>query len=314
VEEPRRWQVGPGEEGWRLDLFVARAVGGSRRRARALLEAGRVALDGRVADASAKGVPLRAGQAVDVHGGLEVAGAAADLRPIPEPEAALQVLARGPGWLAVAKPAGVPVHPLAPDERGSLLGALVARHPELIGVGEGGLRSGVVHRLDVDTSGVLLFATEQERWQSLRNAFRRHKVEKVYRALVHGRVEGEGELSVHLCVAQHRPARVRVVEPEDPRFGRRSRLTSMRWCSLVSGERASLLEVRPRTGFLHQIRASLAHLGHPVLGDQAYGAPATPGVERHLLHAARVAWSDVAAGCPDPPDFERALAELVEPS
>ena len=90
-----------------------------------------------------------------------------------------------------------------------VLGALSARHPEIHGVGEGGLRSGVVHRLDVDTSGVLLFATEEEVWQRLRRAFQTQRVEKVYRALVCGRLEHEGRAEGGRVMARHRPARVR---------------------------------------------------------------------------------------------------------
>src|SRR5215470_16869036 len=76
-----------------------------------------------------------------------------------------RLLAEGPGWLVADKPAGAPVHPLAAGERGTLLGAVAARHPEIQGIGEGGLRSGVVHRLDVDTSGALLFATDAAQWR-----------------------------------------------------------------------------------------------------------------------------------------------------
>jgi 23S rRNA-/tRNA-specific pseudouridylate synthase len=96
---------------------------------------------------------------------------------------------------------------------------------------------------------------------------------------------------------------VGVVEPG----ANRSRRTALRWHSLELLAGATLVEVAPRTGFLHQIRASLAHLGHPVLGDVAYGAP--EGVaERHLLHAARVDVDDVAAESPDAADFAAALA------
>jgi len=217
------------------------------------------------------------------------------------------VLGEGEGWIALDKPAGVPVHPLAPGERGTLLNALVARHPEVTGIGEGGLRSGVVHRLDVDTSGVLLFALEELRWLDLRDAFRSHRVAKTYRALVHGRLAGEGELVLHLAVVRHRPARVGVVAPGDGR----SRRTELRWRSLELFESATLVEVSPRTGFLHQIRASLAHLGHPLLGDVAYGAP--PGeARRHLLHAAKVAVEEVVAASPDAEDFADALSRARE--
>jgi 23S rRNA pseudouridine1911/1915/1917 synthase len=247
---------------------------------------------------SAKGRLLEPGERVAV----EEPALAAAVVPEPEPGAPLVVLAEGEGWLAVDKPAGVAVHPLAPGERGTLLNALVARHPEVRGIGEGGLRSGVVHRLDVDTSGVLLFATDELRWLDLREAFRRHRVAKTYRALVHGRLAGEGELVLHLSVLRHRPARVGVVEPG----AGKSRRTELRWRTLEEFRDTTLVEVSPRTGFLHQIRASLAHLGHPLLGDAAYGAP-EGFAARHLLHAARVAVDDVAAESPDAADFAEAL-------
>jgi len=293
--------VSEAEAGARLDVFLARVLPASRGQVRALLAARGVSVDGGGVDLGAKGRILAAGQRV----ALSEPTVAAASAPEPEPEAELRVLAAGDGWLALDKPAGMPVHPLAPGERGTLLNALVARHPEVTGVGEGGLRSGVVHRLDVDTSGVLLFATGELRWLDLREAFRSHKVEKRYRALVHGRLAGEGELVLHLAVVRHRPARVGVVPASDGR----SRRTELRWRSLETFETATLVEVAPRTGFLHQIRASLAELGHPLLGDVAYGAP-EGSAPRHLLHAASVAIDDVAAESPDAEDFAAELARL----
>lgn len=302
----QRFPVGPGQAGLRLDVFLALALGISRARARRLLEEGEVRLDGARVGLRTKGAALVEGQTLSVARftprGSE--------RPEPEPEATLQVLAEGPGWLAVAKPAGVPVHPLAPGERGTVLNALVARRPEIVGIGEGGLRSGVVHRLDVDTSGVLLFATEELRFTRLRRAFRRHRVAKTYRAIVHGSLQGEGALSLRLAVTKHRPARVRVVPEGDPEWARRSRPTHLTWNALAPLEGATLVEVHPSTGFLHQIRASLASLGHPVLGDLAYGGERGPWAPRHLLHAAAIATEDVAATCADPADFAAALSAL----
>jgi 23S rRNA pseudouridine1911/1915/1917 synthase len=299
----RSWLVNEVEAGARLDVFLAGALGATRGQVRRLLAAGGVRVDGGAAGLSAKGRLLGRGERVAVEEPTLAAAAA----PEPEPEAALVVLAEGEGWLAVDKPAGVAVHPLAPGERGTLLNALVARHPEVTGIGEGGLRSGVVHRLDVDTSGVLLFATDELRWLDLREAFRRHRVAKTYRALVHGRLEGAGALVLHLSVLRHRPARVGVVEPG----AGRSRRTELSWRSLEVFAGTTLVEVSPRTGFLHQIRASLAHLGHPVVGDVAYGAP-EGFAERHLLHAARVATGDVEAESPDAPDLAQAVAEQRE--
>ncbi len=294
----RSWVVSEGEAGARLDVFLAGMLGASRGQVRALLAAGGVRIGAGATGLAAKGRLLAPGERVALAEPTLAAAAA----PAAEPEAELVVLAEGSGWLALDKPAGVPVHPLAPGERGTLLNALVARHPEVTGIGEGGLRSGVVHRLDVDTSGVLLFALDELRWLELREAFRRHRVAKIYRALVHGRLAGEGELVLHLSVLRHRPAHVGVVEPG----AGRSRRTELRWRSLEQFADATLVEVKPRTGFLHQIRASLAHLGHPVLGDVAYGAP--EGVApRHLLHAARVAIEDVVVESPDAADFAEAV-------
>ena len=301
---PRSLDVAPEHAGARLDAFLADALRVSRAEARRLLERGAVAVDGRAVGLADKGTPLEAGQrlAVQRFPGRALA------EPIAQPELALRILAQGPGWLAIDKPAGMPVHPLEPGETHTALNFVIAKFPEISGVGEAGLRSGVVHRLDVDTSGALLFATEQGRWEQLRGGFRAHRVEKVYRALVHGELRGGDELALHLTVAQHRPARVRVVAAGDPR----SRHTRMRWRALAQLTGATLVEARPATGFLHQIRASLAHLGHPVLGDAAYGAPPSPHAARHLLHAAFVGYRDVEAQSPDAPDFAAALAALSE--
>jgi 23S rRNA pseudouridine1911/1915/1917 synthase len=215
------------------------------------------------------------------------------------------VLAEGAGWSVVDKPPGMPVHPRREDERGTALGFLAARHPEVVGVGEGGLRSGVVHRLDVETSGCLAFAWREDAWQRLRDAFRRHRMEKVYRALALGRLRGGGELALEMVVAQHRPARVRVAAG-----GHR---TELAWRALEPLRGATLVEVRPRTGFLHQIRAAFAHLGHPLAGDARYGAREAgdpSGATRTLLHASRLAGEGLEAAAPDPPDLRAALAAL----
>ncbi len=290
----------------RLDAFLAGALAASRAEVRRLLARGAVRVDGRAVSAAAKGESLAAGTCVAV----EAFTPPAERRPLPTPELAFEVLAEGPGWLAVDKPAGMPVHPFTEDERGTALNAVVARHPEIVGVGEGGLRSGVVHRLDVDTSGVLLFATEARVWQELRGAFRRHRVDKRYRAVVLGALEGEGRLELDLVVAQHRPARVRVAAPEEANRSRRTRLL---WRALERLDGATLLEVRPETGFLHQIRASLAELGHPVAGDPVYGpgpGEDPTGAPRQMLHAAFAGFGEMRAESPDPADFAALLARL----
>ena len=186
-----------------------------------------------------------------------------------------------------------------------MLNALIARRPEILGVGEGGLRSGVVHRLDVETSGALIVATEASAWGRLRGAFADHRVEKRYQALVSGDFAEPRHVALPLVVSRHRPARVAV----DP-AGRPCR-QFVRPLERLDG--VTLVEIELETGFLHQIRASLAHLGHPLLGDPAYGGPSSRGgakIARVMLHARRVAWADIDASVEPPADFRAVLAAL----
>jgi 23S rRNA pseudouridine1911/1915/1917 synthase len=298
VAAPRALPVGKEDRGRRLDLFLARQLDLSRAATRRLLARGAVRVDGRTVGESAKGTPLAAEAVVEVAPFVRPE----EQRAVAEPEAPLAVLASGRGWVAVDKPAGVPVHPLREGETGTVLGALLARRPELHGVGEGGLRSGVVHRLDLDTSGVLLFASTEAMWRRLRAAFGEHRIEKRYRAVVVGRLEREGEIELPLVTARHRPARVRVVaEGERPRS---ARMCALSWRPLEALGPATLVEVRPRAGFLHQIRVTLAHLGFPIAGDRVYGAGSDPvGAPRQMLHAARLRFEEVEAASADPEDF-----------
>ncbi|MEM7411255.1 MAG: RluA family pseudouridine synthase [Myxococcota bacterium] len=303
----QRFEVPREDAGRRLDAWLAERLSLSRAAVRRLLARGAVRIGGTPQTGSAKGLALRAGEQVEV----DDAPRPEDERAAPEPGAPLTVLAEGPGWLAVDKPAGVPVHPLSPEEGGCVLNAVAARHPEIHGVGEGALRSGVVHRLDVDTSGALLLATEETRWQVLRQAFREHRVEKRYRAIVRGPLATDGERRLPLVVARHQPAFVRVARPKEQENARE---TTTRWRVLERFAEASLLEVETTSGFLHQVRAVLAHEGHPLAGDRTYAetreAPDPTTATRHLLHAASLCVDDVAAESPDPPDFAVVLADL----
>jgi 23S rRNA pseudouridine1911/1915/1917 synthase len=291
-----RWRVA--DEGQRLDREISSKLECSRSRARELLEIGAVRVDERVV--REKGLRLAAGQEVSVD---EVPEA---LDRLAGSEAPLVVLGEGPGWVAVDKPAGLAVHPLRVSERDSLLQRVFARYARVDGVGEGGLRSGVVHRLDVDTSGVQIFALDAPAFDRLREAFRRHRIEKVYRALVKGTCPEHGSIELDLEVGRHRPARVRARTAGSG--GPASRLCPLRWVRREILRDASLVEVRPSTGFLHQIRASFAWLTHPLLGDAIYGDGR--GAPRHMLHASRLSFEEIEVESPDAADFERVLRTL----
>ena len=302
-------RIGPARAGERLDRVLAAELGASRAEVRRLLARGEVELDGQPLDAGAKGLFLDDGACIRVARFT----APEARRPVPEPDAPLTVLARGDGWVALDKPAGVAVHPLREDETGTLLNALAAREPAVVGVGEGALRSGVVHRLDVDTSGIVVMATRDDRWQRLRAAFREHRISKRYVALVAGQVEIELGLQLPLVVAQHKPARVRVVEHERA-AALGATQTRQRVRPLERLEDATFVEVDLETGFLHQIRATLAHVGHPVLGDPIYAeaaaSDAASRAPRQMLHAQSIVFDDIAAESPLPDDFSEVLARL----
>lgn len=307
-DAPCRWTVADGDPR-RLDAFLMQTLDLSRSRAIALLESGVVLVNGRYADRGDKGRVLSAGDAVELIENKQ--GEAVDRlsRVVPQGDLALPIVSQGEGWVIVNKPAGMPVHPLKPGETGTALNGVAAKFPAIAGVGEGGLRSGVVHRLDVEASGLLLFATTQAAWQSLRKAFQDHRTEKVYHAIVAGRLEGEGRCELDLFIARHRPALVRVLDPHTPAIKRPPasaiRACDMTWQSLRAGDRASLLEIHLGTGFLHQIRVTLAHLGHPVLGDRVYGD--TSSADRLMLHACRLRAGPAEAAIGDPPGFTDAL-------
>jgi 23S rRNA pseudouridine1911/1915/1917 synthase len=283
VEASRSFEVDAHDAGQRLDVMLARALGVSRGHVRRLLERERVRLSGRPA---AKGTLLRAGDVVEV-----VPFRPPEAGPPPQQELALSILRDEAGLVAVDKPAGLPTHPLDCDETGTVLNAFLARFPEALGVGEGGARSGVVHRLDTGTSGVLVFAREQGAWERARRAFTTRGVEKVYLARVHGRFERAQRCEIRL---EHRGDHMRVVTR-----GGRLAVTDLRALRHDDGE--TLVEARPVTGLTHQIRATLAALGHPIVGDERYGSAVRLG--RHLLHATGIRIESFAADSPAPPEI-----------
>jgi 23S rRNA pseudouridine1911/1915/1917 synthase len=291
----------PAEASSRLDAFLSGRLGISRSDALRLLEAGFVSHNSRPLNPKAKGRRLAAGDLIVVRQ-LE-----ALTQLVPDSVSPLKVLVETGDVIIVDKPAGMPVMPRRPQETGTVLNAVVARYPQLQGVGEGGLRSGVVHRLDTETSGALAVALTETAWQRLREDFTEHRTEKIYHAIVQGRCPPSGDDQMQLVVSQHHPAKVAVL----PEPMRQSRSCALSYQTLKMLKGATLIEVRLETGFLHQIRVMMAHLGHPVVGDGHYGASLQ--ARRTMLHAARLTVDGVTAVSPIPSDFEATLAQLALP-
>lgn len=308
--EPLRWRVETG--GVRADRFLAEKLSGRGRRALArAFEDGHVRVNGRRAR---KGQFLEAGDEVEVD---EAPPDAAALQPIAQPELPLDVLHEDAERVCVAKPPGMPTHPLRAGERGTLANALVARYPECAGAGLDPREAGFAHRLDTGTSGVLLAARTPAAWRALRATFHEGRVDKEYLALVVGEVGRAGEID--LPIAHDRAAghagRMRVCEDPDE-AARRGALPARTSYEVERRFRDfTLLRCRAHTGRMHQVRVHLAHLGTPVVGDAVYGiaVAGAPPVVGHFLHAARLALPDgLAVTAPLPPDRAAALASLQE--
>jgi len=292
----------------RLDVFVrAQNAHLSRACAQRWIEGGLITVNGRRAKSAQR---IRPGDVIACHAAMR--------EPVPvEPEPIpLEVLHEDPALLVVNKPPGVVMHPAPGHWTGTLLNALVHHigrraAAEPAGDGDGQrARPGLVHRLDKGTSGVLVIAKTDAAHRALSRQFRVHSVHRVYLALVAGRVRRGGRIDQPLG--------------RDTRDGRRVSARSARPRRAVTefrvaerlGVDATLVEVRPRTGRMHQIRVHLASIGHAVLGDASYGAtPADPALGRPMLHAAALGFVHPATGrhveyrAPLPPDMERAVAQ-----
>jgi 23S rRNA pseudouridine1911/1915/1917 synthase len=293
----------------RLDRALADVLGLGRAAVKRAFQVGDVRVRGRRARASDPAAP---GALVEIEV-EEPAGP-----PSPEPEAPLAVLLETPRAVIVDKPAGVAVHPLAPGEGGTLANAVASRYPECASASPDPREGGAVQRLDLETSGCVLFARDPEAWGALHERFTARDVEKVYLALVVGRVSSGGVSSVPLAQRGARvvPAPDAVAEERLREKGLRPRPAETHWEIERRFDGYTLLRVRIVTGVMHQIRVHLAHLGHPVAGDVAYGgaAAAVPGLARHFLHAARLALDGpdgrIEAQSPLPRELEAMLARV----
>jgi 23S rRNA pseudouridine1911/1915/1917 synthase len=297
----------------RLDRAVADALGVGRAAVTRAFQLGDVRVGGRRARASDAAVP---GSRVEIE--LEERAGP----PGPEPDAPLRVLLEHPRLLVVDKPAGVAVHPLAAGEGGTLAGAVAARYPECASASPDPREGGAVQRLDLETSGCVVFARDRAAWEEIHEALRARRVEKLYLALVLGRVAAGGVVSVPLAQRARRvvPAPDEVAEERLRARGATPRPAETHYDVERAFERFTLLRVRIVTGVMHQIRAHLAHLGHPVAGDAVYGgeaaAAAVPGLERQFLHAFRVALEAPGGGRVEaesalPGELEAVLARLA---
>jgi 23S rRNA pseudouridine1911/1915/1917 synthase len=276
----------------RLDVFVARSLPAlTRSRARKLIHEGLVTVDGAVP--AKAGVALEPGQRVRVT------------LPPPEPDTPLpesiplRIVYEDEDLLVIDKPAGLAVHPSPGHPGHTLVNAVLAHCPELAGVGEAG-RPGIVHRLDKDTSGLIIVAKNDAAHAALARQLKEKQVEKTYLALALGRVEpAEGVIDAPLGRHPRHRKKMAVVA------GGREARTRYRVIREIDGW--SLVEVRTETGRTHQIRVHFASIGHPIAGDALYGGRRASPARRQFLHAQRLAFRHPRTG--ERLELETALAD-----
>jgi 23S rRNA pseudouridine1911/1915/1917 synthase len=314
--ETEEHRVEVGQAGMRIDRFVKdRLPELSRREIIFWIQEQRVLCNGRPAR---KGKILYEGDRVEFRIPSESTGGGV----VPEPGHELRVLREDPLLVAVDKEPGMATHPLHAGERGTVANRLVALYPEMQGVGFSPREPGILHRLDRDTSGVLLAARTDSAFERLRVEFEQGRVVKVYYAVVHGRLAPEGVINRPVASRGRRSSRVEVIPDEGGVRGLRGSSPAETHYSVVRAYRGfSFVRLRMTTGARHQLRAHMAFLGNPVVGDSVYGRPPRASragrlPERHLLHAAELRFFHPLKGkpikirSPLPPDMRSFLQRL----
>ncbi|HVM22740.1 MAG TPA: RluA family pseudouridine synthase [Sphingomicrobium sp.] len=302
----------PAHAGWRLDRALADAVPTlSRERLKALIRSGAVESEGKaVRDPALK---VRGGEALSVS--------------VPEPEPAhnrpqdipLTIVFEDEHLLVVDKPAGLVVHPAAGNLEGTLVNALLHHCAgKLSGIG-GVARPGIVHRIDKDTSGLLVVAKSDVAHEGLAKQFAAHSIDRRYLAIVNGLPKAaEGTVDAPLARSAANRKKIAIVE------GARGKRAVTHWKRIAILRDAALVECRLETGRTHQVRVHMASIGHPLLGDPVYGRSGKThgkilkalGFHRQALHAAELGFTHpvtknrLSFSSPMPPDMQELMRAL----
>lgn len=300
-----RFEVEAPAAGRRLDVFVAeRLPGVSRARLQGLIAAGHVSVE-----PAGKGPRIRPSYRVRTGERIMVEIPPAEPTPLRPEAIPLDLVYEDGELLVVNKPPGLTVHPGAGRSSGTLVHAVLAHCPDLPGIG-GALRPGIVHRLDKDTSGLIVVAKTEAALRALQTQIQSRRARRDYLALVHGAVT-QREGTVDAPVGRDPRHRTRMAVTVS---GRRA-VTHYRAAERFSD--ATLLEVRLETGRTHQIRVHCASIGHAVVGDRVYGRRTNRwGLDRQALHAYRLSFAHPSSGAdlrftaPLPADMDAALQRL----
>ncbi|NOY90609.1 MAG: RluA family pseudouridine synthase [Deltaproteobacteria bacterium] len=279
VEEP--------EVGSRLDVFLVRHLPGlGRAGARELLKSRGVRVDGHCLP---RGTQLRLGQSVEILGRVP----ARRFSPAPAPELALAVVHEEAQFVVVDKPAGMPCHPLRPDETGTLVAALLARYPEIAQLGYARREAGLVHRLDIGTSGLVVCARTAHAFEQLTRSLRAGRWDKRYQAVVSGHPPVGARYTWPLAADPKDPTRISVADSDHA--GAWQAETEV--LAVKPAGSCAWVEVRASRARRHQVRVHLAHAGHALVGDTLYGG-LEDRLAHHALHASALRFPHPTHGAP----------------
>ena len=309
-------RLAPRQAGWRLDRALADAVPKlSRERLKALI----------------KGGALLCGAELVRDPALKVKGDEVFALAIPKPKPAhnapqdidLTILFEDEHLLVVDKPAGLVVHPAAGNVDGTLVNALLHHcHGSLSGIG-GVARPGIVHRIDKDTSGLLVVAKTNVAHEGLARQFAAHSIDRRYLAIVNGVPRlPQGTVDAPLARSSANRKKIAIVEAKD--LERRGKRAVTHWKRLEALKDAALVECRLETGRTHQVRVHMASIGHALLGDPVYGGASKAhrkilnelGFHRQALHAAELGFTHpvtkdrLSLSSPMPPDMQELFSAL----
>jgi len=308
------FQVTIKDQGRRLDQFLSETnLNLSRSQAKNMIQKHHILLNQKPTKPSAH---IKAG---DIVSGTLPEPTSISLKPEPIP---LIILDEDPSMIVIDKPSGMVVHPAYGNPSGTLVNALLYHCKDLTGI-NGVLRPGIVHRLDKDTSGVMVVAKDDVAFHQLTKQFKNRTVGKVYCAIVYGRF-GQDEGLIDSAIGRHPSVRKRMSTQT-----KKGRTAITRWKKVEEFESCTLLEIFPRTGRTHQIRVHLSSIGHPILGDPLYGRKGRPGaihdpilkecikrMNRQALHAQRIEFNHPRTGkrvqfiSPIPQDMKEVLEYL----
>jgi 23S rRNA pseudouridine1911/1915/1917 synthase len=307
-------QVTIKDQGRRLDRFLAETdLHLSRSQAKNLIEKHHILLNQKITKPS---VHVKAGNIVS---GTLPRPAPFSLKPEPIP---VSILYEDSSIIVIDKASGMVVHPAYGNPSGTLVNALLYHCKDLAGI-NGVLRPGMVHRLDKDTSGVMVIAKNDEAFHQLTKQFKNRTIDKVYLAIVYGKFRQEEGL-IDSAIGRHPSQRKRMSTRT-----KRGKSAITRWRKVEEFDSCTLLEIFPKTGRTHQIRVHLSSIGHPLLGDPLYGRKGRPGaihdpilkecvkrLNRQALHAQRLELTHPRTGervqfvAPIPEDMSNVLSFL----